>query len=389
MLIHHFRRAHRGKHEIAKGKEARSQSPTSVAEKRGDVWIESTKILLIMHGRKRSEFKALQRDPKVAAGLAKKALLWHTVNKELSAQRGSASSDSSNQLELLDKLLSVNPDPLYLWNHRKELLTDDDNFNLQKELQVTQTALQNNPKAYGPWLHRKWAVGKGGKDDVLLRAELELTELFLNRDERNFHCWNYRRFIVGLLMGQADGSWPTTKIGPQVAARKITQEESASKDRINEILQGEWDFTTRKIQANFSNFSAFFQRSQLLAWKLSSQEQDAEQIITAELEIVVSAIFTEPDDQSAWWYHHFLLQQQSDLLEQDWFQQLLVGHMEELEELALEMPHCKWVFLGLYHAHTATRRDADKRCLVLERLIELDPDRSQRYRHLLAKEKSL
>jgi geranylgeranyl transferase type-2 subunit alpha len=68
-------------------------------------------------------------------------------------------------------------------------------------------------------------------------------------------------------------------------------------------LVTELDFTKKKIEENFSNYSAFHQRSALL--KLAGRSVVQE--LANELSTVENAVFTEPDDQSAWWYHQFLL----------------------------------------------------------------------------------
>ena len=165
-----------------------------------------------MHGQLRSEYKAKQRDPKIAATLARKAEQWYTLTAQI---------NDENALALTDKLLTVNPDPLYLWNERRrgrKLLE------WETESQLTATALRNNPKAYGAWFHRKWCLVhlvvrlKESSTATspppatatpciigpvaVLKQELRLTVQFLERDERNFHCWNYRRFVVSMLLLQ-------------------------------------------------------------------------------------------------------------------------------------------------------------------------------------------
>ena len=84
-----------------------------------------------MHGQKRSEYKARQRD--AAPKLAAKAQQWHTLSNELIQRRLiMADTDSTvidnsaelqaSTLQLLDKMLQVNPDPTHLWNFRREIL---------------------------------------------------------------------------------------------------------------------------------------------------------------------------------------------------------------------------------------------------------------------------
>ena len=349
-----------------------------------------------MHGRKRAEYKATQRDPKVTASLAKKAEQWHAVSKELAAKRGETESRET-QLVLLDKLLSVNPDPLYLWNHRREIVRGS--LHVDQELKVTSSALQCNPKAYGAWLHRKWTLSEAFSSleqlplEQLLQSELGLTDLFLQRDERNFHCWNYRRFIVGILLGSESGSWHLAAgdcgdfIGHQLSTiNKSTFPNPISSSIADRILQNEWDFSTAKLHHNFSNFSAFFHRSQLFPWKAG--RTNVRELITSELDMVVSALYTEPDDQSAWWYHHFLLKHGVLSPDDDeWFDETLATHLKDLEELSTEVPTCKWVFLGIYHVITRTSQNYD----MLERktlatLMNIDPTRTRRYQYLLSKQ---
>jgi hypothetical protein len=62
-----------------------------------------------------------------------------------------------------------------------------------EELRVTERALRRNPKSYGAWHHRKWALREQGPARADLPRELALCAQLLAADERNFHCWNFRR----------------------------------------------------------------------------------------------------------------------------------------------------------------------------------------------------
>jgi geranylgeranyl transferase type-2 subunit alpha len=83
-----------------------------------------------MHGRQRSQYKAMQRDPAVAASLAAKAEKWNALSREIANRRqtrDSATMDTDEtSLALTEKMLLVNPDPMYLWNFRRELLVVED-----------------------------------------------------------------------------------------------------------------------------------------------------------------------------------------------------------------------------------------------------------------------
>ena len=91
----------------------------------------------------------------------------------------------------------------------------------------------------------------------------------------------------------------------------------------------EFAYTTRKIEANFSNFSAWHQRSKIYPhlWESNaldhkkSQEEGAPRHPAPapdvgdsllgrrdlEFELVRNAMYTDPEDQSVWVYHRWLV----------------------------------------------------------------------------------
>ncbi|GAX28982.1 geranylgeranyl transferase type-2 subunit alpha [Fistulifera solaris] len=351
-----------------------------------------------MHGRKREQYKALQRDPAVVSKLAAKAQQWHTLVREVLAE----DSPPQRQLALTEKMLLVNPDPLYLWNIRRRVLmsiqNEGENDNkptmLSDELGFTQAALENNPKAYGAWLHRKWALSSSlllsssTDDTALLENELQLIQMFLQKDERNFHGWNYRRFIVSLLLGDhSDDTNDNTEAfdASQIVVTHKHVRAPVTTERRHEILQAEWDFTQQKIQENFSNYSAIHYRTRLFPWKLETTP-DVENLLTEEWSMILNAVFTEPDDQTAWWYAQYLLQ--NGPRDQAFYPDLIQTQaIEPLRELLPEAPESKWVPLGLYLLLDAfpDRSTREERQQCLETLEIIDADRKQRYEYLLRK----
>ncbi|GLJ43606.1 hypothetical protein SUGI_0907570 [Cryptomeria japonica] len=193
---------------------------------------------------------------------------------------------SKEALEISASLAEINPEIYTVWNYRKmavkfllESEGDGDAIReiLNGELRLVERALKRNFKSYCPWYHRKWVINMGYLDSSLDR-EFQLLDQFLKADGRNFHGWNYRRFVAAL--------------------KKVPDEE-------------ELNFTTKKINENFSNYSAWHNRSVLLSNLLKNkfEEINSKQVLTEEYELVQQALFTDSDDQSGWFYHLWLLGQ--------------------------------------------------------------------------------
>jgi geranylgeranyl transferase type-2 subunit alpha len=100
------------------------------------------------------------------------------------------------------------------------------------------------------------------------------------------HGWDYRRYII----------------------RQLDLKDNDAKDKVLDRAQSEFEFTTTKIHQNFSNYSAWHNRSTLLgklAEDMSTKER--ENIVDNEFDLVKNAIYTDPEDQSAWLYELWLI----------------------------------------------------------------------------------
>jgi geranylgeranyl transferase type-2 subunit alpha len=107
-------------------------------------------------------------------------------------------------------------------------------------------------------------------------------------DGRNFHGWGYRRIVV----------------------EKIEDISTTSDGAAPSLAQSEFDYTTKMISSNLSNFSAWHARSRLLPRLLSEQHASREARIAAydaEIALLTRALYTDPYDQSLWTYHQFLM----------------------------------------------------------------------------------
>ncbi|CAI9116133.1 OLC1v1017209C3 [Oldenlandia corymbosa var. corymbosa] len=81
---------------------------------------------------------------------------------------------------------------------------------------------------------------------------------------------------------------------------------------MNIPAEKELNYTTDMINDNFSNYSAWHNRSMLLSLLLNKKVAGfypKETFLKEEYEFVRNALFTDPDDQSGWFYHLWLLDQ--------------------------------------------------------------------------------
>lgn len=148
---------------------------------------------------------------------------------------------------------------------------EDNNDLLADELSMTMAALRERPKVYWIWNHRRWCLENvpdgpmvDGEPSLQWRKatwqrELAVVEKMLDADARNCKpdthfvphtshilqvlAWNYRRYVLASMPDQ----------------RPITTELA---------------YTTRKISASFSNFSAWHQRSKVYSLLWNSGEYD-------------------------------------------------------------------------------------------------------------------
>jgi geranylgeranyl transferase type-2 subunit alpha len=226
------------------------------------------------------------------AALRERAAKYTALSREALEARRDRRYDAPS-LALGAQLLALNPEHATMWNWRKEACAalhpapgPEREGALLLELELTQAGLMANPKSYCCWHHRRWAIEWGPLDSQIPR-ELKLCDKLLALDARNFHCWQYRRFLT----------------------------ERAALPRAQLL-----DFVDKQITADFSNYSAWHERTRLIdlgqTRAASSGPADATagggapvdpSQLRAELELVRNAFYTAPEDSSAWFYHRWLL----------------------------------------------------------------------------------
>lgn len=210
-------------------------------------------------------------------------------------------------------MLEHNPEVYTAWNWRREVvgpLLDEDKGSTcspssssednedkiklaQAELDLAEKSLRRNPKCYSAWHQRRWILLKRPFLRHLLKLELALVDKLLDVDARNFHAWAHRRAVAA-----------EAGVSPREA------EEAA----------------LRRVEDNFSNYSAWHERSATLllleAKDGSESESEREKssrpppppvlpasLLEKEFDLVRQAVFTDPEDQAPWLYHRWLLSQ--------------------------------------------------------------------------------
>lgn len=273
------------------------------------------------------------------------------------------------------RLLTINPEFYSVWNYRRDIFTEGifreipphevNNF-LSEDLAMTMTFLRRYPKVYWIWNHRRWClehVPDGPADSAQSwrqrnwTKELSVVEKMLDADPRNFHAWDYRRYVLA-----------------SMPERRPPGEELT--------------YTTLKIESNFSNFSAWHQRSKIYLEMWESGLSNRQKTMDEEFELVKQAMYVDPNDQSAWIYHRWLLASGHD-------ENILRREIAVIEELLEVEPDSKWCLESLVHYkrllisnHSISLSESERSTIkqqcqqMLKQLQAIDPQRLHRYHEL-------
>lgn len=184
-------------------------------------------------------------------------------------------------LNITSKLLTQNPEYYTVWNYRRIIALhliggSDEDSGLSKSSDIKSQSnegiaqlisndldfllplLRKFPKCYWIWNYRLWLLEEASSllpeenSRNLWLEELSLVGKMLNLDNRNFHGWGYRRVVVAALERN----------------NKTTGDPSQSR------VEQEFQYTTRMIESNLSNFSAWHYRSKLIPRLLCEQGAD-------------------------------------------------------------------------------------------------------------------
>lgn len=314
-------------------------------------------------------------------------------------------------LRLTTNLLNENPEYYTIWNHRRRIFSSilearssetalsqttehPGEEHINGDLQLTFGLLRKFPKCYWIWNHRNWILRKAeslfSKEAArkFWAGELQLIGKMLHADSRNFHAWSYRRDVVAHL---------------ERLQALLPKPDGASLDSPTALVESEFAYTTKMINTNLSNFSAWHNRSKLIPKLLDHRGADSSvrrKLFDEELALICTAINTDPFDQSIWYYHQYLMSTMLpdcprqemivlDLTNND-RQKYYAHEIEYIREILEDETDCKWIYESLLHlapcyleveGGTKAFTTLDMRSW-LEKLKRLDPLRNGRWDEL-------
>jgi geranylgeranyl transferase type-2 subunit alpha len=260
-------------------------------------------------------------------------------------------------------MLNMSTDCYSIWNYRREIIENmkrqinDDNRSealpkfqelCDNELRWLEGLMPMHPKSYWVWLHRKHMCLV--HPNLNWKTELALCTKALDLDSRNFHCWNYRRWV-------------------------------ASESNVK--VQDELAYTMKKVEQNFSNYSAWHQRSYLLPKLFEDNPDGFITALTEELEMVQNAFYTAPEDQSSWFYHRWLVGMCKQHLLSDHYSQVVSSELDKVNELLQEDPEAKWPLLTSVFLMVELGSSHERSTSILptlHKLIQNDPKHAQYYK---------
>jgi geranylgeranyl transferase type-2 subunit alpha len=291
-----------------------------------------------MHGIKREEYERRHQEEEEAAE-------DRTRSRYLQLCQLTLNQEQPVTLDILDELLVLNPEYYPAWNRRKDLLLSQQHLlpdRLASELEFNVRTLRASPKSYAAWHHRKWLLQRGAGATIfaaVCQNELALcARLLTEHDGRNFHCWNYRAFIVDQQLAFISDDSIHDGLGGDDDGHRGNRNESDKRERKGDIIDRELAFAQSLIDRDFGNYSAWHRRAHLIAEHVKDEDR-RRSLMAGDVDLVLRAVWTDPEDHSAWLYLRGLL-----------LPRLLVNDLETLrtcllsvDQLLQEEPDCSGI----------------------------------------------
>jgi len=182
---------------------------------------------------------------------------------------------------------------------------------------------------------------------ALWTAEMGLVAKMLSYDSRNFHAWHYRREVVKALE-----ELKRQELGGEKGHASAAVEAS--------MAEQEFEYTTKMIRTNLSNFSAWHNRTQLIPRLLDERQADdtaRRKMLDDEIDLITQALYTDPYDQSLWFYHQYLMTTLSPKVPERALVVRTLTRHERMEYLDAQLDllkdmldgtdDCKWIYQAL------------------------------------------
>ena len=313
------------------------------------------------------------------------------IQKLLDAIKSSLASEGENNGDDID-------------NKSQDLISNDLSFLIP--------LLRKFPKCYWIWNYRLWLLQQANRylratsALALWQYELQLDSKMLAQDSRNFHAWGYRRTVVAAIeaiqITQSRTPTTTTTMQDFVSATTDTKIATVKSPDISSITQQEFDFSTKMINANLSNFSAWHHRSKVLPRLLDEKHADdkgRKQALDDELVLVERALYTADNDQSPWFYHQYLVstfrprysaESMTPNLSNEQRLQYVREEIEKIMDMLEGAEDNKWIYETLIQLVLLYRElsgqwpeQVDSVRAWIEQLQALDPLRSGRWHDLI------
>lgn len=192
---------------------------------------------------------------------------------------------------------------------RKEPSREELKILMKNENKMVEEIMMKFNKFDDLWFHKLWIIKFCLKNDLMdfsdLMNELEYCKNSFNKDDRNFHCWNYRAYIIACVHIYMKRGKPQS--GEAQSGKDSSDERDPSSTELGnqfDVHKVNYELSKTLIERNFSNFSAWFLKYTIRESLICNEN---------ELDLIKSAIFTDPFDQSMWeFYRWFLFQKGND-----------------------------------------------------------------------------
>lgn len=244
---------------------------------------------------------------------------------------------SERALHLTKDAAELNPANYTVWQYRRDILKEL-NKDLYEELEYSRRIIDEHPKNYQVWHHRRVLV-EWLKDPC---KELHLTELILNQDAKNYHAWQHRQWAI----------------------------------KTFNLFEGELNYVDQLLQDDIRNNSAWNQRY----FVINNTTGFTSDVLKSEIEYTLEKIKIAKENESAWNFLRGLLLHDKDGLSKN---EIVTRYCEELYASGSRSPFLLALLVDMCDEQVG-QGSGDTR-YTLERALELCNSLATQYDKIRAK----